>query len=42
MKTQQELAELKKKHDRLEQQFKSLDEAGQEKFDGIKGDLTKD
>ena len=39
--TQKELAELKKKHGRLEQQIKALDEAGQDKFDGLKEDLAK-
>ena len=35
-------AELQKKHDRLEQQIKELAEAGEDKFEGIKQDLSKD
>jgi TolA-binding protein len=35
-----ELADLKIKHDRLEQQIKELDDAGEDKFDGIKQDLS--
>ena len=36
-----ELADLKTKHDRLEQQIKELDDAGEDKFDSIKQDLSK-
>jgi gas vesicle protein len=36
-----ELGELQKKHDRLEQQIKELDEAGPDRFESIKQDLTK-
>jgi DNA-binding transcriptional MerR regulator len=35
------LAELEKKHDRLEKQIKKLEEAGEDKFEGIKQDLSK-
>jgi hypothetical protein len=35
-----ELADLKMKHDRLEQQIKDLDAAGEDKFDSIKQDLS--
>jgi hypothetical protein len=38
---QEELGELTKKHDRLEQQIKELEDAGQDRFDGIKQDLSK-
>jgi Skp family chaperone for outer membrane proteins len=38
---QKELGELQTKHDRLEQQLKQLDDAGQDKFDSIKQDLEK-
>lgn len=38
---QKELGELKQKHDRLEQQIKELEDAGHEKFEGIKKDLAK-
>jgi predicted metal-dependent phosphoesterase TrpH len=38
---QTELRELQKKHDRLEQQIKELDEAGQDRFESIKQDLSK-
>ncbi len=38
---QKELGELKKKHDRLEQQIKQLDGADPDKFEGIKQDLSK-
>jgi DNA anti-recombination protein RmuC len=38
---QKELGELQTKHDRLEQQIKELDDAGQDKFDSIKQDLEK-
>lgn len=38
---QKELGELNKKHERLEQQIKELEGAGQERFDSIKQDLTK-
>jgi len=36
-----ELAELEKKHDRLEKQIKELEDNGQDKFESIKEDLTK-
>ena len=35
------LAELEKKHDRLEQQIKELEDAGQDRFESIKQDLSK-
>jgi chromosome segregation ATPase len=38
---QQELGDLKKKHDRLEQQLKDLDEAGPDRFESVKQDLSK-
>jgi chromosome segregation ATPase len=38
---QKELGELEKKHDRIEQQIKELDAAGQDRFDSIKEDLKK-
>lgn len=38
---QKELDELKKKHERLEQQVKTLEESGEDKFQGIKDDLEK-
>ena len=38
---QAELGELKKKHDRFEQQLKELEDAGQDRFASIKQDLTK-
>jgi DNA anti-recombination protein RmuC len=38
---QKELEELKKKHDRLEQQLKELEDAGQDRFGSIKQDLSK-
>ncbi len=38
---QKELGELKEKHDRLEQQIKELEGADQDKFEGIKQDLSK-
>jgi predicted nucleic acid-binding Zn-ribbon protein len=38
---QEELGELKKKHDRLEQQIKELDDAGQSRFESIRQDLSK-
>jgi hypothetical protein len=38
---QAELGELKKKHDRLEQQLKELEDAGQDRFTSIKQDLSK-
>jgi chromosome segregation ATPase len=37
---EKELAELEKKHERLEQQLKELAEAGEDKFEGIKQDLS--
>ena len=39
--TQKELSELKTKHVRLEQQLKELDDAGQDKFESIKHDISK-
>ena len=38
---QKELGELEKKHDRLEQQIKELEDAGQDRFESIKQDLSK-
>jgi len=38
---QKELGELKTKHDRLELQIKELDDAGQDRFESIKQDLSK-
>src|SRR5476649_930400 len=38
---EKELAELEKKHERLEKQLKDLAEAGADKFEGIKQDLSK-
>lgn len=38
---QKELGELNKKHERLEQQIKELEGAGQDRFESIKQDLTK-
>jgi len=38
---QKELGELNKKHDRLEQQLKDLEDAGQDRFASIKQDLSK-
>jgi hypothetical protein len=38
---QKELAELEKKHERLEKQLKELDDAGQDRFESIKKDLSK-
>jgi hypothetical protein len=38
---QKELGELDKKHDRLEQQIKELNDAGQDRFVSLKEDLTK-
>ena len=38
---QKELGELKAKHDRLEQQIKELDEAGADRFESVKQDLSK-
>lgn len=38
---QEELAELEKKHERLEQQIKELQNASQDKFKSIKLDLSK-
>jgi hypothetical protein len=38
---QKELDELKTKHDRLEQQFKELEDAGPGRFESIKQDLSK-
>jgi hypothetical protein len=39
--TEKEIAELEKKRDRLEKQIKELDEAGEEKFEDIKRDLSQ-
>jgi hypothetical protein len=39
---EKELADLEKKHERLEAQLKVLAEAGDDKFEGIKQDLSKD
>jgi hypothetical protein len=39
---EKELAELEKKHERLEQQLKELEDTGQDKFESIKQDLSKD
>jgi hypothetical protein len=39
--TQKELTELKTKHDRLVQQIKELDDAGEDKFESIKKDLSR-
>ena len=36
-----ELAELKKKHERLEIQLRELEDAGPEKFESLKKDLSK-
>jgi chromosome segregation ATPase len=38
---QKELDELTKKHDRLEQQIRELDDAGPDRFESIKQDLAK-
>ena len=38
---EKELGELKKKHDRLEQQIKELEDSGQARFESIKEDLSK-
>jgi chromosome segregation ATPase len=38
---QKELGELQKKHDRLEQQIKELEDAGPDRFESIKQDLSK-
>ena len=38
---EKDLGELEKKHERLEKQLKELDDAGNDKFDGIKQDLSK-
>lgn len=38
---EKELAELEKKHERLEKQLRELGEAGADKFEGIKQDLSK-
>jgi hypothetical protein len=40
-KEQKELSELQKKHDRLLEQLKELENAGQDKFESIKQDLSK-
>src|SRR5436309_15917941 len=39
---ERELADLEKKHDRLEHQLKDLGEAGEDKFEGLKLDLSND
>jgi chromosome segregation ATPase len=38
---QKELGELNKRHERLEQQLKELEDAGQDRFESIKQDLSK-
>jgi chromosome segregation ATPase len=38
---EKELAELEKKHDRLQKQIKELGDTGEDKFEGIKQDLSK-
>jgi uncharacterized coiled-coil DUF342 family protein len=38
---QKEITELKAKRDRLERQIKDLDDAGQDKFESLKEDLSK-
>lgn len=38
---QKELGELKRKHDRIEQQIKELEDAGQDRFGSIRQDLSK-
>ena len=38
---QKELAELEKKHDRLEQRIKELEDADQHRFESIKHDLSE-
>jgi chromosome segregation ATPase len=38
---EKELGDLEKKHDRLEQQIKELDNAGQGRFESIRQDLSK-
>lgn len=38
---QEELGELEKKHDRLEEQIKELDDAGEGRFESIRQDLSK-
>jgi peptidoglycan hydrolase CwlO-like protein len=40
-KTQKDLGALQEKHDRLDQQIKDLDDAGADRFQTIKADLTK-
>jgi hypothetical protein len=39
--TEKDLAELETEHERLEKQLKELSEAGEDKFEGIKQDLSK-
>ena len=39
-KTEKEITELEKKRERLEKQIKELDEAGEDKFDDIKRDMS--
>jgi len=39
--TEKELAELEKKHERLVSQLKELEDAGQDRFESIKQDLSK-
>jgi DNA repair exonuclease SbcCD ATPase subunit len=39
--TKKELSELEKKHERLEKQLKELEEAGEDRFDGLKHDIAK-
>lgn len=38
---EKELAELEKKHERLEKQLKELDDAGQDRFGSIRQDITR-
>jgi chromosome segregation ATPase len=40
-KAEKELGELKTKHDRLEKQIKELDDSGEDKFEDVKKDLSK-
>ena len=39
--TQKELAELEKKHERLEKQLKELADTGQDRFESIRQDISK-
>jgi hypothetical protein len=38
---EKELAEMEKKHERLEKQLKELADAGQDRFDSIRQDITR-